>query len=66
MTNLMFQIERTEAWILSLVPCLVDLIVQENIGDELLVPALKMLANLCRFNPSVLTSLRHFSNHKVG
>lgn len=50
---------------LKFVPYLVDLIIEGNSGDDLLIPALTTLANLCRSNPPVLSCLRNCGNNKV-
>ncbi|XP_071518806.1 protein CIP2A-like isoform X2 [Panulirus ornatus] len=59
------KIARMEAWMLKLIPFLVDLITEGNSGDDLLVPALTTLANLCRSNPPVVSCLRNHGNNKV-
>ncbi|XP_045616111.1 protein CIP2A homolog [Procambarus clarkii] len=59
------KILRTEAWMLKLVPYLVNHITEGDSGDELLVPALTTLANLCRSNSPVLSCLRSLGNNKA-
>ncbi|KAK8740988.1 hypothetical protein OTU49_002811 [Cherax quadricarinatus] len=59
------KILRTEAWVLKLVPYLVEHITEGNSGDDLLVPSLTTLANLCRSNPPVLSCLRSMGNNKA-
>ncbi|XP_063585291.1 protein CIP2A homolog L-like [Penaeus indicus] len=58
------KISRAEAWVLRLVPNLVEMMLDNSNGDDLLVPALTTLANLCRSNPPVLTCLRNNGTHK--
>ncbi|XP_063602689.1 uncharacterized protein LOC134778745 isoform X2 [Penaeus indicus] len=58
------KISRAEAWVLQLVPNLVEMMLDSSSGDDLLVPALTTLANLCRSNPPVLTCLRNNGTHK--
>ncbi|XP_042232690.1 uncharacterized protein LOC121873291 isoform X2 [Homarus americanus] len=59
------KIVRTESWVLKLVPYLVRHVIEDNSGDDLLVPALTTLANLCRSNPPVMSCLRNISNNKA-
>ncbi|ROT74062.1 putative protein CIP2A isoform X1 [Penaeus vannamei] len=58
------KISRAEAWVLQLVPILVEMMLDSSSGDDLLVPALTTLANLCRSNPPVLTCLQNNGTHK--
>ncbi|XP_064120822.1 uncharacterized protein LOC135225414 [Macrobrachium nipponense] len=54
------KIPHAEAWVITLVQYLSDLMKSDN-SDDLFSPALSILANLCRFNPPALSCLRSYA-----
>lgn len=54
------KIPHAEAWVITLVQYLSDLVKADN-SDDLFSPALSILANLCRFNPPALACLRSYA-----
>ncbi|KAK4321279.1 hypothetical protein Pmani_007916 [Petrolisthes manimaculis] len=59
------KIVQTEAWVIKLVPHLIKIIIDADLGDDLLIPALHTVANLCRANRPVLHWLHATGNKKA-
>ena len=64
--NASLQVVHLETWLIELVPFLATNITEGTMGDESLLLALQILANLCRSSPVVVVDcLRHLPNNKV-
>ncbi|KAK8396027.1 hypothetical protein O3P69_005244 [Scylla paramamosain] len=64
-TSYKIKIAYLEGWIMELVPFLTATVTKGIVGDESLLVALQILANLCRSNPQVVEYLRHLPNNKM-
>ncbi|CAL4168124.1 unnamed protein product [Meganyctiphanes norvegica] len=58
------KIVRIESWVTDLIPHLVSTFLGTSASDELIVPLLSTLANICRANPPVFNYLRDVGSKK--